>query len=146
MIDELIDKLASDNVIESKEIYKQAILDREAQSSTGIGTNIAIPHGKSNAVKRPAVVFGLSRDGVDWQSFDGTPAKIIFMIAVPEESAGDAHLKILQMLSRKLMDENFRNDLLNVKTKEDAYRLLETCGVMVFKSSVQEFRFCAIKD
>ncbi|UOQ84860.1 PTS fructose transporter subunit IIABC [Gracilibacillus salinarum] len=125
VIDELIDKMQASGILESKDVYRQAILDREAQSSTGLGMNIAIPHGKSKAVKRPAVAFGIKRDGVDWSSLDGSDAKLIFMIAVPEESAGDAHLKILQMLSRKLMDENFRNQLLAVQTEEEAMKLLE---------------------
>ncbi|UOQ48629.1 PTS fructose transporter subunit IIABC [Gracilibacillus caseinilyticus] len=125
VIDELIDKMQASGILESKDVYRQDILDREAQSSTGLGMNIAIPHGKSKAVKRPAVAFGIKRDGVDWSSLDGSDAKLIFMIAVPEESAGDAHLKILQMLSRKLMDENFRNQLLAVQTEEEAMKLLE---------------------
>ena len=126
IIDEMINKLDANGLLHSKEGFKEAILAREAQSTTGIGTNIAIPHGKSDAVKRPAVVFGLQPTGVDWDSFDGTDAKLIFMIAVPEKSAGDEHLKILQMLSRKLMDDTFRNDLLGVTTTEEAYRLLDT--------------------
>ncbi len=108
VIDELISKLDASAVLNSKEEFKEAILNREEQSSTGLGMNIAIPHGKSSAVKHPAVAFGIKRDGVDWNSLDGTDAKLIFMIAVPEKAAGDAHLKILQMLSRKLMDEDFR--------------------------------------
>lgn len=126
IIDEMINKLDANGVLDSKTAFKEAIFTREAQSSTGIGANIAIPHGKSNAVKRPAVVFGLQQAGVDWNSIDGTDAKIIFMIAVPEKSAGDAHLKILQMLSRKLMDDTFRENLLAVTTAEEAYQLLDT--------------------
>lgn len=126
VIDEMIAKLDAAGVLDSKEAFKEAIFKREAQSTTGIGANIAIPHGKSDAVKRPAVVFGLQRDGVDWNSLDGTAAKLIFMIAVPEKSAGDEHLKILQMLSRRLMDDEFRESLLAVTTVEEAYRLLET--------------------
>lgn len=126
IIDEMINKLDANGVLDSKAAFKEAIFAREAQSSTGIGANIAIPHGKSNAVKRPAVVFGLQQAGVDWNSIDGTDAKIIFMIAVPEKSAGDAHLKILQMLSRKLMDDTFRENLLAVTTTEEAYLLLDT--------------------
>ncbi|WP_099159673.1 PTS fructose transporter subunit IIABC [Virgibacillus ndiopensis] len=126
VIDELIEKLDATNRLRSTEEFKQAILARENESTTGLGMNIAIPHGKSTAVKRPAVAFGIKRDGVDWKSMDGTEAKLIFMIAVPEESAGDAHLKILQMLSRRLMDETFREALLNVTSKEDAYELLDT--------------------
>jgi fructose PTS system EIIBC or EIIC component len=125
VIDELIERFDAAGVLSSKEAYKQAILNREAQSSTGLGMNIAIPHGKSNAVKRPAVAFGIKRNGVDWSSLDGTDAKLIFMIAVPEQAAGDAHLKILQMLSRKLMDDGFREQLLKAKSKEEAYQLLE---------------------
>jgi PTS system fructose-specific IIC component len=125
VIDELIEKFDLQGILTSKDEYKQAILNREEQSSTGLGMNIAIPHGKSNAVKRPAVAFGIKRAGVDWNSLDGTDAKLIFMIAVPEENAGDAHLKILQMLSRKLMDEDFRNQLLNVSSKQEAMAVLE---------------------
>ncbi|MBS4224872.1 fructose-specific PTS transporter subunit EIIC [Lederbergia citrea] len=125
VIDELIGKLDRNGVLDSKDVFKQAILNREKESTTGLGMNIAIPHGKSKAVREPAVVFGLKRDGVDWHSLDGTDAKIIFMIAVPEESAGNEHLKILQMLSRKLMDDSFRNELLSVQSNEEAYKLLE---------------------
>lgn len=125
VIDELIAKFDASGVLSSKEEFKKAILNREEQSSTGLGMNIAIPHGKSAAVKHPAVAFGIKRDGVDWKSLDGTAAKLIFMIAVPEKAAGDAHLKILQMLSRRLMDEEFRDQLLNTTTKEEAYKLLE---------------------
>lgn len=125
VIDELIGHFDNSGILSSKSEFKQAILNREAQSSTGLGMNIAIPHGKSNAVNRPAVTFGIKRDGVDWKSLDGSDAKLIFMIAVPEKAAGDAHLKILQMLSRKLMDENFREQLLKAASKEEAYKLLE---------------------
>jgi fructose PTS system EIIBC or EIIC component len=125
VIDELIGKFNENGILSSKEEFKRAILNREEQSSTGLGMNIAIPHGKSAAVKHPAVAFGIKRDGVDWKSLDGTDAKLIFMIAVPEKAAGDAHLKILQMLSRKLMDEGFRERLLKAETKEQAYKLLE---------------------
>jgi len=126
VIDELIEKLDAANVLESKQVYKEAILAREAEGTTGLGMGIAIPHGKSNAVRKPTVAFGISQHGVDWQSLDGSQAQLIFIIAVPEESAGDAHLKILQMLSRKLMDESFRDELLNVTSTEEAYNLLDT--------------------
>lgn len=125
VIDELIGKLDETGILSSKETYKEAILAREAEGTTGMGMNIAIPHGKSDAVKRPAVVYGRSIEGIDWNSMDGTEAKLIFMIAVPTESAGDAHLKILQMLSRKLMDNDFRNELLEADSKEGVYALLE---------------------
>lgn len=126
IIDELIEKLDESGILTSKQQFRQAILTREKEGTTGIGMNIAIPHGKTNAVKRPAIAFGIKRDGVDWKSLDGSVSKLIFMIAVPESGAGDMHLKILQMISRKLMDEEFRNQLLNIKTKREALELLKT--------------------
>ncbi|BCB05839.1 PTS fructose transporter subunit IIABC [Bacillus sp. KH172YL63] len=125
VIDEMIHKLEQGGTITSSADFKQAIIDREEESTTGIGMNIAIPHGKSPAVQKPRVVFGLKKKGVDWNSLDGSDAKVIFMIAVPKESEGNEHLKILQMLSRQLMDEAYRNQLLNVETREEAYGLLE---------------------
>ncbi|WP_458118957.1 fructose-specific PTS transporter subunit EIIC [Paenibacillus sp. Z6-24] len=125
VIDEMIDILDQHGKLSSAPDFKQAILAREQESTTGIGMNIAIPHGKSQAVQRPAVVFGLKRDGVDWHSMDGTDARLIFMIAVPRSSQGNAHLKVLQMLSRKLMDEQYRNQLLQVNNREEAYQLLK---------------------
>lgn len=125
IIDELIEKLDAENVLDSKTQFKEAILNRESQSTTGLGMGIAIPHGKSDAVNRPAVAFGIKRDGVDWESLDGTDVNLVFMIAVPKAAAGNAHLNILQMLSRKLMDENFRDALLKVSSKEEAFEMLE---------------------
>ncbi|MNL51807.1 PTS system mannose-specific EIIBCA component [compost metagenome] len=124
IIDEMIGTLEKNGAVTSGGDFKQAILAREEESSTGIGMNIAIPHGKSDAVRKPSVVFGIKRDGVDWQSQDGSEARLIFMIAVPRSSKENAHLKVLQMLSRKLMDDSFREALLAVGTKEEAYRLL----------------------
>ncbi|MCP3027936.1 PTS fructose transporter subunit IIABC [Halobacillus sp. A5] len=126
VIDELIGTLDANNVLQSPAQFKEAIINRENESTTGLGMNIAIPHGKSSAVKKPAVVFGIKRNGVDWGSMDGSDAKLIFMIAVPKEREGDDHLRILQILSRRLMDEEFREQLMNVETKEEAYRLLQT--------------------
>ncbi|WP_445744817.1 fructose-specific PTS transporter subunit EIIC [Paenibacillus sp. FSL R5-0527] len=125
VIDEMIGKLETAGALTSREEFKLAVLNRERESSTAIGMNIAVPHGKSSAVLKPRVVFGMKPEGVDWDSADGTPAKLIFMIAVPAENKGNEHLKILQMLSRKLMDDSFRERLLNVKTKQAAYDLLD---------------------
>lgn len=125
VIDEMIAVLERNGAVRADGDFKQAILAREQESSTGIGMNIAIPHGKSDAVLKPSVVFGIQRDGVDWKSLDGSEAKLIFMIAVPRNSKTNAHLKVLQMLSRKLMDDDFREALLAVTTKEEAYRLLD---------------------
>src|SRR5699024_6457169 len=119
IIGALIGMLDDANVLNSSHKFKEAILARENEGTTGLGMGIAIPHGKSKTVNKPRVAFGIHANGVDWQSLDGTKAQLIFMSAVPEESAGDAHLKILRMLSRKLMDESFRNELLQATTKEE---------------------------
>jgi fructose-specific phosphotransferase system IIA component len=125
LIDELIDQLDEGSVLKSKRKFKKAIWKREKEGTTGIGFSIAIPHGKSKAVLEPSVAFGIKSEGADWNSSDGEPAKLIFMIAVPEESAGNEHLKILQMLSRKLMDETYRERLLKVQSAEEAITILE---------------------
>ncbi|WP_181138580.1 fructose-specific PTS transporter subunit EIIC [Streptomyces sp. Ru73] len=83
-------------------------LAREAQGTTGLGEEIAIPHAKTDAVTAPVVGFARSAEGIDWGSLDGTLAKLVFMISVPEAAAGDEHLRILALLSRKLMDPDFR--------------------------------------
>ncbi|QYK64796.1 PTS fructose transporter subunit IIABC [Paenibacillus sp. S25] len=125
VVDEMIGALERTGAVSSASDFKQAILAREEEGSTGIGMNIAIPHGKSKAVLKPSVVFGIKQDGVDWNSADGSEAKLIFMIAVPRNSKENAHLKVLQMLSRKLMDDHFREALLVAATKEEAYQLLD---------------------
>ncbi|MFE0193620.1 PTS sugar transporter subunit IIA, partial [Streptomyces sp. NPDC058989] len=100
-------------------------LAREAQGTTGLGEEIAIPHAKTDAVTAPVVGFARSADGVDWGSLDGTPAKLVFMIAVPQEAAGDEHLRILALLSRKLMDGGFRARL---QGAEDEAAILGVLG------------------
>ncbi|OPG01693.1 hypothetical protein B1R27_35830 [Streptomyces sp. GKU 895] len=86
-------------------------LRREEQGTTGLGEEIAIPHAKTDAVTAPVVGFARSAEGIEWGSLDGTRAKLVFMIAVPEAAAGDEHLRILALLSRKLMDTGFRERL-----------------------------------
>ncbi|MED4857218.1 PTS fructose transporter subunit IIABC [Bacillus atrophaeus] len=125
IIDEMIQKLSRTGMLHSESGFKQAIMNREQEGTTAIGMNIAIPHGKSDAVKKPSVAFGIKRSGIDWNSLDGSEAKLIFMIAVPKDSGGNQHLKLLQMLSRKLMDDSYRERLLSVQTKEEAYQLLD---------------------
>ncbi|MCG8397463.1 PTS fructose transporter subunit IIABC [Bacillus atrophaeus] len=125
IIDEMIRKLSRTGMLHSESGFKQAIMNREQEGTTAIGMNIAIPHGKSDAVKKPSVAFGIKRSGIDWNSLDGSEAKLIFMIAVPKDSGGNQHLKLLQMLSRKLMDDSYREKLLSVQTKEEAYTLLD---------------------
>ncbi|MGW1286732.1 fructose-specific PTS transporter subunit EIIC [Streptomyces sp. NPDC002586] len=100
-------------------------LRREEQGTTGLGEEIAIPHAKTDAVTAPVVGFARSDEGVEWGSLDGTKARLVFMIAVPEAAAGDEHLRILALLSRKLMDPGFRERLL---AAQDERAVLDVLG------------------
>ena len=122
-LNELVDVLAEADKLNSRDQFYQTILDREESSSTGVGHGVAIPHGKSEAVKEPALVFGKSDTGIDFDSRDGEPAKIFFMIAVPEKSSQE-HLKILSGLSRKLMHDDFRQALLGADKAEQVLEVL----------------------
>lgn len=111
-IREMAELLArSGDVADVDELVSTA-LRREEQGTTGLGEEIAIPHAKTDAVTAPVVGFARSVGGVEWGSMDGTKARLVFMIAVPEAAAGDEHLRILALLSRKLMDAGFRERLL----------------------------------
>ena len=110
-IREMAAMLATTGKVADPEALVAAAFAREDQGSTGLGEEIAIPHAKTDAVTAPVVGFARSAEGVEWGSLDGTQAKLIFMITVPEAAAGDEHLRILAMLSRKLMDTGFRERL-----------------------------------
>ena len=125
MISSLAQALNNAGQVSDARAFEKAVHDREAESTTGIGMGIAIPHGKSDVVKTPSLAFAREKAGVDWDSLDGKPSQLIFMIAVPEASKGDAHLKILQRLSRKLMDDDFRKELLEAKDRQAVKQLLD---------------------
>ncbi|MFF3273419.1 fructose-specific PTS transporter subunit EIIC [Streptomyces chrestomyceticus] len=103
-------------------------LARESQGTTGLGEEIAIPHAKTDAVTAPVVGFARSAEGIDWDSLDGTRAKLVFMISVPEAAAGDEHLRILALLSRKLMDAGFRARLQSAPDVTAILRVLSEVG------------------
>lgn len=113
-IDQLVELLAKSGNLKDKGKFKQAILEREKLSTTGIGEGIAIPHGKSNAVKRASLAAMVVPEGVDFESADGQDAHLLFMIAVPENGA-DLHLEVLERLAAMLMDEDFRKKLIEAK-------------------------------
>lgn len=123
---ELLNNSHLANRIMDKEAVLAAVRKRESEGSTGMGEGIAIPHAKSNQIKVPTVLFGRSQKGVEWDSLDGEPAHVVFLILVPEEHKGDLHLRILQMLARKLMDAEFKQALLTATTKEEIQTILET--------------------
>ncbi|EFL15506.1 predicted protein [Streptomyces sp. C] len=110
-IREMAEMLASTGNVRDVDELVRVALAREAQGTTGLGESIAIPHAKTDAVARPTVGFARSSEGIEWGALDGTKARLVFMIAVPEAAAGDEHLRILALLSRKLMDADFRERL-----------------------------------
>lgn len=117
VLEELIALLVADGKVSDPVKFKEAVLKREEEFSTGIGMGIAIPHGKSDAVLEPAMVFGKSHHGVDYESMDDLPAHLFFLIAVPMESS-DLHLKALSEISRNLMHKEVREKLMEATTFE----------------------------
>lgn len=123
-LDRLIAKLDEAGRLTSKEEMKKAIMAREAQGSTAIGEGIAIPHAKTAAVKTPSIAFGLSREGIDCNSLDQQKTHLFFMIAATED-ADEAHLETLAELSQMLMDESFRQELLQAKSEEQVLQIVQ---------------------
>ncbi|OBZ33373.1 fructose-specific PTS transporter subunit EIIC [Megasphaera sp. DISK 18] len=117
-IGHLVDLMDAGGNLNDKELYKERVLAREAEGSTGIGEGIAIPHAKTEAVNEPGLASMIVRDGVDYESLDDEPAHLFFMIAAPAGGA-DVHLEVLSRLSRMLMDDDFRNALMQAKTPEE---------------------------
>ena len=122
-VDTLVDLMDKSGNLKNKEIYKKAVLDREELSSTGIGDGIAIPHGKTEAVTRAGLSSMVVKDGVDYDSLDGEPAKLFFMIAAPKE-ADNLHLEVLARLSTMLMDGDFKEQLINAKSVDEYLKLI----------------------
>ena len=122
VIDEMIRSLHKNGVVQDAEEFKEAILNREAQSSTGLGDGIAMPHAKTKAVNEPAVLFAKSTKGVEYESLDGQPAYLFFMIAVPE-GANDTHLQTLASLSKLLIDPDFVGQLKQANSPDEVHQL-----------------------
>ena len=122
VIDEMISGLSANGIINDAAVYKEGIMKRESQTSTGLGDGIAMPHAKNKAVIKPAVVFAKSAAGVDYASLDGQPAHLFFMIAAPE-GANNVHLEVLASLSRLLINPDFTASLKKAKTPEEVQGL-----------------------
>ncbi|MEG9299108.1 fructose-specific PTS transporter subunit EIIC [Mangrovibacillus sp. Mu-81] len=123
VIDELVSVLDKSGNLQDASQFKKAILNRESQSTTGIGEGIAIPHAKTTAVKSPAIAFGKSKAGIDYESLDGAPAHLFFMIAATD-GANQTHLEALSRLSSILMNADVRKELLNAATKEEVLEII----------------------
>ena len=120
----LVDLQEKAGNLSDKEEYKKGIIAREEMSTTAIGEGIAIPHAKNSGVKRAGLVAMTVPSGVDYDSMDGAPSNLFFMIAAPEKG-GDVHLEVLSRLSTILMDESFRKQLLEAKTKEEFLQIID---------------------
>jgi len=123
VLNELVDQLDRAGKLNDKAAFTKDILAREEQSTTGIGDTIAIPHAKSPAVKAPAIAFGRSFKGIDFESLDGQPAQLFFMIAATA-GANDDHLEALSRLATFLMDEKFRVKILEAETKQQVLQVV----------------------
>ena len=102
----------------------RVLLERERLGSTGIGTGVAIPHGKLKSLDSLLVWFGRSRKGIDFDAIDGKPAHLFFLLMAPENSTG-AHLRMLARISRLLKDSALRQSLMDAADRHDLYRLIE---------------------
>ena len=121
-IEEMVQRLYEEKIISNIEEFKAGILAREAQTSTGLGDGVAMPHAKNAAVLQPAVLFAKSPQGLDYEALDGQPTSLFFMIAAPE-GANDTHLKALAALSGRLIDADFLTKLNQAQTPEDVQML-----------------------
>ena len=146
-IDLLVSLMDRGGRLNDKAGYKEEILKREAHSSTAVGEGIAIPHGKTAAVKEAGLAAIVVPDGVDYGAFDGKDANLIFMIAAPEGGA-DLHLEALSRLSTLLMDPDFKEDLVHAESKEEFLKLIDDKESQRYKkkasSNAQGYRVLAV--
>lgn len=122
-IKELVGLLYKAGAIKDKDSLVDVLLSREKLGSTGIGQGIGIPHGKSKNVSELVAAFGLSKKGIDFESLDGEPVHIFFLLVAPEESAGP-HLKALARIARLLKDRYFRDVLKDAKDEKSVIKII----------------------
>jgi fructose-specific phosphotransferase system IIA component len=123
VITELVDLLDAGKLLTDKNDVLQAVLSRESTRSTGIGSGIAIPHGKCKGIKDLVMAIGISRQGIDFQSIDGKPVHIIVLLVSPIDRTGP-HIQALARISRLMLDEDFKNKLQNSKSSQELYDLI----------------------
>ena len=123
LIEKAVKLMTKNGNIKDEQKYLELVTQREKQSSTGIGEEIAIPHGKGECITAPGVSAMVIPEGADFESLDGKPVKLLFLIAAPDTKE-NIHLEVLSRLSTLLMDENFRKKLINAKTKEEFIEII----------------------
>lgn len=120
---ELVDLLDSKHLLSDRDIVLESVLMREQTRSTGIGSGIAIPHGKCSAVKELIMAIGIANKPIDFESVDGKPVKIILLLVSPANQTGP-HIQALAQISRLMLDEKFKEKLKNSGSADEAYELL----------------------
>ncbi|MGG4146558.1 fructose PTS transporter subunit IIA [Paenibacillus algorifonticola] len=126
VIKELAKRLQSAGYLNDEAAFLASVEAREQHASTGIGFGVAIPHGKSAGVIKPGLAFARLALPIDWGSLDGKPVTSIILLAIPESDAGKEHLRILASVSRKLIHESFRQELLDGQSAADILKTLES--------------------
>jgi len=123
VIRELVNLLDENGLLLNKEVAMEAVFTRERTRSTGIGSGIAIPHGKCNAVKDLVMAVGVSRQPIEFQSVDNKPVSIVIVLISPLDQTGP-HIQALARISRLMLDESFKSALEQASSAEAAYKLL----------------------
>jgi len=123
-LDQMVDLMINSGKINDREAYRKEVYRREEESTTGIGEGIAIPHGKGSFVTKPGLAAMVVKNGVDFDSLDGEPVHLIFLIAAPN-TEDNVHLDVLSKLSMLLMDENFAANLKNASTVEEFLQIVD---------------------
>ncbi len=123
VIKELVDLLDASGQVQNRDMVVESVLMREQTRSTGIGSGIAIPHGKCKGVKELVMAVGIAREPIDFESIDNKPVSIIVLLASPSDRTGP-HIQALARISRLMLDEEFKKKLENAETNEQLYELI----------------------
>ena len=123
VITELVDLLDANGLLLDKNVVLDAVLAREQTRSTGIGSGIAIPHGKCNAVKELVMAIGIAHEPIEFESIDGKPVTILILLVSPADQTGP-HIQALASISRLMLNEQFRQQLENAGSADEVYELL----------------------
>lgn len=133
----LVYKAKEINLVTESEDYLDSVLKREKEVSTAIGYDVAIPHGKSSSVTEPFIGFVTTSETFRWSSDDEELVNMVFLIGVPEENKDNIHLKFISTLSKKLLDDEFREQLQKAVDREEAYKILTSVNKEI-KEKIQE--------
>jgi len=123
VIVELVDLLNERGLLSNRDIVLKAVLAREKTRSTGIGSGVAVPHGKCNGVRELVMAFGLANEPIEFESIDGKPVKIIILLVSPANETGP-HIQALARISRLMLDEQFKQRLEEMTSAEELYELI----------------------